>query len=94
MAWRFAVTELICPECGCRSGELHELFCLKESCPFCENQLVGCGCIKTVLQLSPEEQQVVDDYEDDSEDPLRGICKRWERALQRKGRVPYLHGAV
>jgi hypothetical protein len=84
------VAEINCPDCNCEAGSLHEPFCLKERCPFCGNQLVSCGCIKTVLQLSPEEQQVVDAYEDDSEEPLRSIVKRWERALQRKGRVPYL----
>jgi hypothetical protein len=43
-----------------------------------------------VLQLSVDEQDLVDSYEDDSQEPLRGIIMRWERALQRKGRIPYL----
>ena len=83
------MTETNCPDCGCETGALHELYCLKERCPFCGNQLVSCGCIKAVLQLSPEEQRVVDSYEDDSEEPLLGIVRRWEKTLERKGRVPY-----
>lgn len=77
------------PDCGCEAGKLHELYCLKERCPFCGNQLVSCGCMKAVLQLSQDEQEVVDAYEDDSEEPLRSIVLRWEKALQRKGRTPY-----
>ncbi len=50
---------------------------------------MGCGCISGVLQLSQEEQEVVDAYEDDSVEPLRSILRRWERALQRKRRLPY-----
>lgn len=83
------MTEAICPDCGCEVGELHELYCLKERCPFCGNQLAGCGCMKTVLQLSQEDQEVVDAYEDDSEEPLRSIVGRWEKVLQHKGRIPY-----
>lgn len=83
------MAEANCPDCGCDTGSLHELYCLKERCPFCGNQLVGCGCMKTVLQLSPQELEAVDAYEDDSEEPLRGILRRWEKTLVRKGRVPY-----
>lgn len=83
------MTEVNCPDCGCETGSLHELYCLKERCPFCGNQLASCGCMKTVLELSPEQKDVVDAYEDDSEEPLRSILRRWEKALARKGRVPY-----
>lgn len=86
----FFLTLTDCPDCGCQPGELHELFCLKERCPFCGAQLAGCGCIKRVLQLSVDEQDLVDTYEDDSQEPLRGIIRKWERTLQRKGRIPYL----
>lgn len=78
-----------CDDCGCNKGLLHELFCLRERCPFCGQQLASCGCISEVLQLSPEEQQAVDDYIDDSIEPLLGINQRWVSALHRKGRVPF-----
>lgn len=78
-----------CNDCGCNKGQLHELFCLRERCPFCGQQLASCGCISAVLKLSQEEQQAVDDYIDDSIEPLLGINERWISALNRKGRVPF-----
>ena len=52
------------------------------------NSLVA-DCISTVLQLTPEEQEVLDAYVDDSVEPLLGINNRWVKALNRKGRVPF-----
>lgn len=78
-----------CPDCGVAEGELHDLFCLKERCPFCGGQLASCECLGRVLQLRPEEQQIVDEYADDSVPPLSNIMTRWQEALARKGRVPY-----
>ena len=77
-----------CPECLCASGALHEIFCLKERCPFCGGQLASCPCIFEVLNLTPEERRVVEDYVDDSIEPLKSINERWERALEKKSRVP------
>ena len=78
-----------CDDCGCSEGELHDLFCLRERCPFCGAQLVSCGCISKVLDLSPEEQRAVDEYIDDSVEPLKGINERWGKTLNGKGRVPF-----
>ena len=78
-----------CPDCGCGQGELHELYCLKERCPFCSTQLVCCNCIVAQLELTPEEVEILDTYEDDQVDPARSILVRWERALEKKGRVPF-----
>ena len=79
----------ICSECRCSEGELHEIFCIRERCPFCSAQLVSCDCISKVLDLSAEEKLAVDEYIDDSVEPLRGINERWVKALNRKGRVPF-----
>jgi hypothetical protein len=79
-----------CADCGCSIGELHEIFCTKERCPFCLSQLVSCPCISTVLSLSPEEQRAIDEYIDDEVEPLKSINERWVAALNRKGRVPFL----
>ncbi len=76
-----------CNDCGCSQGELHEIFCTKERCPFCQGQLASCGCISKVLSLSLEEQQALDEYIDDEEEPLRGVIERWVKALNQKGRV-------
>jgi hypothetical protein len=78
-----------CDECGCGEGELHDIFCLRERCPFCGDQLVGCGCISKVLKLTAEEQEALDEYLDDEEEPLKGINERWVAALEAKGRVPF-----
>ena len=77
-----------CDDCGAGKGDLHEIFCTRERCPFCSGQLISCGCISSVLELSPEEQQALDDYIDDSVDPLKSVNERWVKALERKGRVP------
>jgi len=79
----------ICPDCGCEEGQLHEIFCTKERCPFCGAQLVSCDCISKVLNLTPEEQEALDEYIDDSVDPLKSVNERWVEALNEKGRIPY-----
>lgn len=78
-----------CPDCGVRNGELHDLFCTKERCPFCGGQLISCDCIRIVLRLSDDEQRALDEYEDDSIPPLSSVMQRWKDALATKGRVPF-----
>lgn len=65
------------------------MFCTKEQCPFCMGQLVSCECISKVLALNPKEQEALDEYIDDSVDPLKSINERWVKALSKKGRLPY-----
>ncbi len=79
----------ICSDCRCEEGQLHDMFCTKERCPFCGGQLVSCGCISKVLDLNADEQEALDEYIDDSVDPLKSINRRWVKALNRKGRVPF-----
>lgn len=79
-----------CTDCGSAVGQLHEPFCSKERCPFCGGQLASCGCIFTVLKLTDEEREAVEDYVDDSVEPLRGIVGRWRAALESEGRIPYV----
>lgn len=80
---------LYCPECEAGEGVPHEPFCSKERCPFCGGQLASCECIVTVLGLTDGERQAVEEYEDDSVEPLSRIMARWDEALERKGRVPF-----
>jgi hypothetical protein len=70
-------------------GELHEIFCSQEVCPFCGTQLISCGCAVSVLKLTDGERQVYEEYVDDFVEPLLGINKRWVAALEAKGRIPF-----
>ncbi|OQX14921.1 MAG: hypothetical protein BWK76_13890 [Desulfobulbaceae bacterium A2] len=63
-----------CPACHCRSGELHELGCPVEVCPWCGGQLVRCAC--------RFEQLGCDDIGDEELEEL-------ERLLEAQGRVPF-----
>jgi hypothetical protein len=79
----------VCDDCGAEDGELHDLFCTREQCPFCSTQLITCDCRRTVLQLNAEEIWVAHEYIDDSVEPLRSIIERWKSALEEKGRIPF-----
>ena len=78
-----------CPSCGASVGQLHEPFCNRELCPFCGDFLTTFECIFNVLSLTAEEREVVENYVDDSAEPLRSICDRWNDAVEVRGRVPY-----
>jgi hypothetical protein len=57
--------------------------------PFCGGQLASCECNRTVLDLSEEERTALDEYVDDSVEPLQGVVARWKEALEEKGRIPW-----
>ena len=78
-----------CDDCEAEDGDLHELFCTRERCPFCKNQLISCDCLPEVLKLNEEERRAVDEYVDDSVEPLKSIMAKWKSALNEKGRVPF-----
>ncbi len=78
-----------CPDCDAPPDQLHEPFCLQERCPFCSQQLPTCDCILDVLQLTDDERVAIEEYVDDSIEPLRSICERWFTALEQKGRIPW-----
>jgi hypothetical protein len=82
----------ICPDCGTCEGQPHELFCFQERCPFCRQQLISCGCIVSILGLNDEDRKIVEEYLDDSVEPLRGIIERWRAVLDHEGRIPYRGG--
>ncbi len=79
----------ICTHCACPEGQLHELFCAEERCPFCGQLLVSCGCMPKVLMLTAQEQYAINAYSDDELEPLKSIKARWRQALNDKGRVPF-----
>ncbi len=67
--------ENICPACHAATGELHELGCPIELCPWCGGQLIRCNCRFDKLEvetLSSEEDLI-----------------RFEEILNEQGRIPY-----
>lgn len=42
-----------------------------------------------MLKLNSEESQALDEYVDDSKEPLRSVMERWKSALEEKGRIPF-----
>jgi hypothetical protein len=81
-----------CPDCKTIPGHLHALYCTREICPFCNEQLVLCDCMIGVLGLDSEEQKIVERFIDNQVDPLKSIMLRWELALEEKGRIVWPEG--
>ncbi|MDW7772727.1 MAG: hypothetical protein SCH71_07530 [Desulfobulbaceae bacterium] len=65
----------ICPACHAATGELHELGCPIELCPWCGGQLVYCSCRFDQLEV---------DSLSSEQDLLR-----FEDILNSQGRIPY-----
>ncbi|MBM9535962.1 hypothetical protein [Desulfobulbus alkaliphilus] len=67
--------EDICPACHTGSGELHELGCPVEVCPWCGGQLIYCDCRFEQLGLDSiaTEEELL----------------RLEVLLEQRGRIPY-----
>lgn len=65
----------ICPACHAASGEVHELGCPVEVCPWCGGQLVYCSCRYEQLgvEILSSEEDII----------------RFEEILNRRGRIPY-----
>ena len=67
--------EDICPSCHVATGELHELGCPVEVCPWCGGQLVYCSCRYDQLGI-----EVMESEED---------LIRFEEILNAQGRIAY-----
>ncbi len=74
---RRAVTSghVFCPACSVKEGEVHELGCPVEICPWCDSQFTYCNCRFEKLGLD----------EIESEEDL----DRLEIILNEKGRIPF-----
>ncbi len=65
----------VCPACHAAIGEVHELGCPVELCPWCGGQLIHCSC--RFEQLDVEE--IVNEQE----------LERFETLLEQKGRISF-----
>ena len=65
----------VCPACHATTGEVHELGCPVELCPWCGGQLIGCNCRFEQL----ETDEIVDEQD----------LVRFEELLKQKGRIAY-----
>jgi hypothetical protein len=65
----------VCPACHAVTGEVHELGCPVEVCPWCGGQLIGCSCRFERLEKDEMtgEQDLI----------------RFEELLNQKGRIAY-----
>lgn len=74
-----------CPDCGTEEGQTHQVGCDWETCPFCNHQLLGCGCLyeKLDLDCSPGTRL----YE---KGPTKAQVKKFVAMLEAKGRIPFI----
>ena len=79
------IKQEICHDCNVKEGELHELGCDMETCPFCRNQLISCDCCYKLLNIkhTPETWEYHNGLTDEQEE-------QWSRMLDVKGRIPYI----
>lgn len=87
MAWQeddsFKVAT--CHDCGCKEGQFHEHDCDMERCPFCGGQLISCDCCYEILRIDVSKGTWAYKHGlSEAQDAL------WEKALQVKGRIPYI----
>ena len=67
-----------CGDCNCIEGEIHMDGCDMERCPWCGGQLISCECSHSLLGLEGDQ------------DLTKRQMRRFERLLEKKGRVPFI----
>lgn len=82
-----------CPGCGVGEGHLHEGGCDKEICPFCNCQLLFCGCWEEKLTALGFEIPEAKDDELEIELPPEWEQK-WQDMLNAKGLIPFINYPV
>ena len=75
----------ICHDCGAKEGEIHEYGCDMETCPFCGDQLLSCGCCYKLLKIDVSEGTWTYNHGLTEEQGERFIA-----LLEKRSRIPYL----
>ncbi len=74
-----------CHDCLVAEGEIHDLGCDMERCPFCGHQIISCMCVYKKLDIPCEEGDPA--YENGLTDEQHD---QWLALLNAEGRVPYI----
>ncbi len=86
--------ELTCGDCEAKEGQLHEIGCDMELCPFCGGQLISCDCIYEKLDLfdptryGEETAHLPPDIYRNG--PTVQQWEQWLRLLDSRGRIPFI----
>ena len=86
-----------CHDCRAVEGEIHELGCDMERCPFCGYQLITCDCCYEHLGLVdkkkfPKTNGLSPNIY--SKGLTRKLGNEWLNILNKKGRIPYIQYPV
>jgi hypothetical protein len=86
--------EKTCHDCGAKEGQIHDLGCDMEYCPFCGGQLISCECVYNLLGLRDTQKYGLETsylsheiYNNGLTDPQE---EKWLGLLEEKGRTPYI----
>jgi hypothetical protein len=61
-----------CRNCDVSVGQLHELGCTVESCPYCGGQLITCGHMRSLKRRPPDDDRL----------PWEGLCTGAAECIQ------------
>lgn len=73
----------ICHDCGAKIGEFHQPGCDMEECPFCNDQLISCGCGYDILGIDSSQEPVYSQGMNDEQ------SEALDKLLREKGLIPY-----